>query len=64
MTDEMDRRDVLKGAAAAFTTALFTGRVHGANDRLLPSATSANRSSLVLTCSAALQGCRRADGQA
>jgi predicted dehydrogenase len=30
----IDRRDVLKGAVAAFTTALFTGRVKGANDRV------------------------------
>jgi predicted dehydrogenase len=28
------RRDVLKGAVAAFTTSLFTGRVKGANDRV------------------------------
>ena len=30
----IDRRDVLKGAAAAFTTSLFTGRVRGANERI------------------------------
>jgi predicted dehydrogenase len=30
----MDRRDVLKGAVATFTTAIFTGRVRGANDRV------------------------------
>ena len=30
----IERRDVLKGAVAAFTTALFTGRVRGANDRI------------------------------
>jgi predicted dehydrogenase len=28
------RRDILKGAGAALTTSLFTGRVKGANDRL------------------------------
>ena len=28
------RRDLLSGAAAAFTTSLFTGRVRGANDRI------------------------------
>ena len=28
------RRDLLSGAAAAFTTSLFTGRVRGANDRV------------------------------
>lgn len=30
----IDRRDVLKGAVATFTTALFTGRVRGANERI------------------------------
>src|SRR5690242_21697009 len=30
----IDRRTILKGAAAALTTALFTGRVKGANDRI------------------------------
>ncbi|HXW03897.1 MAG TPA: Gfo/Idh/MocA family oxidoreductase [Vicinamibacterales bacterium] len=30
----IDRRDVLKGAVGAFTTALFTGRVRGANERV------------------------------
>jgi predicted dehydrogenase len=30
----IERRDVLKGGVAAFTTALFTGRVRGANDRI------------------------------
>ena len=30
----IERRDVLKGAVAAFTTSLFTGRVLGANDRI------------------------------
>src|SRR5438067_8031058 len=30
----MKRRDLLSGAAAAFTTSLFTGRVRGANDRV------------------------------
>jgi predicted dehydrogenase len=29
-----ERRDILKGAGAALTTALFTGRVKGANDRI------------------------------
>ena len=28
------RRNILKGAGAALTTALFTGRVKGANDRI------------------------------
>jgi len=28
------RRDILKGGVAAFTTAIFTGRVKGANDRI------------------------------
>src|SRR3974390_1352178 len=28
------RRDLLSGAAAAFTTSLFTGNVRGANDRI------------------------------
>ncbi|HZU26705.1 MAG TPA: Gfo/Idh/MocA family oxidoreductase [Bryobacteraceae bacterium] len=31
---ELNRRDVLKAGAAAFTTAIFTGRVRGANDRI------------------------------
>lgn len=30
----VDRREVLKGAVAAFTTAFFTGRIRGANDRV------------------------------
>ncbi len=30
----IERRDVLKGAGAALTTSLFTGRVKGANDRV------------------------------
>jgi predicted dehydrogenase len=30
----IDRRDVLKGGVAALTTALFTGRVRGANERV------------------------------
>src|SRR5881227_2227990 len=30
----MKRRDLLSGAAAAFTTSLFTGNVKGANDRV------------------------------
>jgi predicted dehydrogenase len=30
----IERRDILKGAGAALTTALFTGRVRGANDRI------------------------------
>src|SRR6516164_887955 len=30
----IQRRDLLSGAAAAFTTSLFTGRVRGANDRV------------------------------
>ena len=30
----IERRNILKGAAAALTTALFTGRVKGANDRV------------------------------
>lgn len=30
----IDRRDVLRGAVAALTTAIFTGRVKGANDRV------------------------------
>lgn len=30
----VERRDILKGAGAALTTALFTGRVKGANDRI------------------------------
>jgi predicted dehydrogenase len=30
----IDRRDLLKGAVATLTTALFTGRVKGANDRV------------------------------
>jgi predicted dehydrogenase len=30
----MNRRDVLTGAGAAFTTSLFTGNVKGANDRI------------------------------
>jgi hypothetical protein len=30
----IDRRDVLKGAVATLTTAIFTGRVRGANDRV------------------------------
>ncbi len=30
----IDRRDVLKGGVAALTTALFTGRVRGANERI------------------------------
>lgn len=30
----MQRREILSGAGAAFTTSLFTGRVRGANDRL------------------------------
>jgi predicted dehydrogenase len=30
----MQRRDILAGAGAAFTTALFTGNVKGANDRV------------------------------
>jgi len=29
-----DRRDFLKSAAAVFTTSIFTGNVHGANDRI------------------------------
>ena len=33
-TTTSSRRDVLKGAGAAFTTSLFTGRVKGANDRI------------------------------
>src|ERR1035438_1410420 len=31
---KIPRRDILSGAAAAFTTSLFTGRVRGANDRV------------------------------
>ena len=31
---DIPRRDLLSGAAAAFTTSLFTGRVRGANDRI------------------------------
>ena len=34
MTDQTLRRNVVKSAAAAFTTNLFTGRVFGANDTL------------------------------
>ena len=30
----IDRRDILKGAVAALTTAIFTGRVRGANERI------------------------------
>lgn len=30
----MERRDILKGAGAALTTSIFTGRVRGANDRI------------------------------
>jgi len=30
----IERRNLLKGAAAALTTSLFTGRVKGANDRV------------------------------
>src|SRR5215475_4688982 len=30
----IERRTILKGATAAFTTSLFTGRVKGANDRI------------------------------
>ena len=30
----IDRRTILKGAGAAFTTSLFTGRIKGANDRI------------------------------
>jgi predicted dehydrogenase len=30
----LDRRDILKGAVATLTTAIFTGRVKGANDRI------------------------------
>src|SRR5689334_14315661 len=30
----MNRRDLLTGAGAAFTTSLFTGKVKGANDRV------------------------------
>jgi ornithine cyclodeaminase/alanine dehydrogenase-like protein (mu-crystallin family) len=30
----IERRSLLKGAAAALTTSLFTGRVKGANDRI------------------------------
>src|SRR5688500_15320371 len=30
----IERRNILKGAGAALTTALFTGRVKGANDRV------------------------------
>lgn len=30
----IERRDILKGAGAALTTSLFTGRVRGANDRI------------------------------
>ena len=30
----IERRDILKGASAALTTSIFTGRVRGANDRL------------------------------
>jgi predicted dehydrogenase len=30
----IERRDILKGAVAAFTTSLFTGRILGANDRI------------------------------
>ena len=30
----IERRDILKGAGAALTTSLFTGRVKGANDRI------------------------------
>ena len=30
----IERRHLLKGAAAALTTSLFTGRVKGANDRI------------------------------
>ncbi len=30
----IERRNLLKGAAAALTTSLFTGRVKGANDRI------------------------------
>ena len=30
----IERRDILKGAGAALTTSLFTGRVKGANDRV------------------------------
>lgn len=30
----IDRRDVIKGAVAALTTAIFTGRVKGANERI------------------------------
>jgi predicted dehydrogenase len=30
----LNRRDVLKGGVATFTTALFTGRIRGANDRI------------------------------
>ena len=30
----IERRDVLKGAGAALTTSIFTGRVKGANDRI------------------------------
>lgn len=33
-TTPSTRRDLLKGAGAAFTTSLFTGRVKGANDRI------------------------------
>src|SRR5689334_18737852 len=29
-----DRRDFMKAGAAAFTTAIFTGNIRGANDRL------------------------------
>jgi hypothetical protein len=32
--NETDRRDILKLGAAAFTTAIFTGNVKGANDRI------------------------------
>ena len=30
----IERRKILMGAGAAFTTSLFTGRVKGANDRI------------------------------
>ena len=42
----IDRRDVLKGAVATLTTAIFTGRVKGANDHVAVASRNLNSGQL------------------